>query len=215
MTNLERLCERFVVSCSITPSGRYCVEIVCGERLVARNDVDVDSACAAVLAQVDDEVTRALRGLEFAATYAHRLAAVERATPRITGAEDEPRGDVAAHSLSLALAIIANGIPENLCFSDALIYALIHDLVEAECGDTDTSTWTPEIEAAKAAKESEGLRRLLAVAPPQIATWVQRYERQEDPVGRLPDGSRLPSVLGPATCRRLGSGTRAVRARRR
>jgi len=67
-------------------------------------------------------------------------------------------------------------------------FALIHDMVEAECGDTNSFGITPEGKAAKDAREAEAMVRLVTRLTPShfhLAVLLTAYEEQEKPEARF------------------------------
>lgn len=67
-------------------------------------------------------------------------------------------------------------------------YVMVHDLVEARCGDTNSFDIGPEAQARKKAieeKAMEQLREEFSEDGKWIVRLIDHYERQEDPEARL------------------------------
>lgn len=122
------------------------------------------------------------------ADLALRLGAVERVTLH-------PCGDLfesdATHTVMLALLAAGAAADHGWFFLDpgrVAIFALVHDLVEAHAGDTNTTRGlSPEEQADKDAREAAALvevrRQLLAF--PTLIGYLDMYEAQKDPAARF------------------------------
>jgi 5'-deoxynucleotidase YfbR-like HD superfamily hydrolase len=76
--------------------------------------------------------------------------------------------------------------PVFLDRGDVAKYALVHDLVEAYSGDTNTLGISAEGKTAKVAREEAAMERLRVELGPSSAVfnWLEAYERQTDPAAR-------------------------------
>lgn len=102
------------------------------------------------------------------------LGKAMRATRHQDGTTPEA---VTTHTVMLML--ILDALHPPLDMAKAMRYALVHDLVEAKCGDTDTLGATTEALAAKAEREAAALASLAADMPDLAAT-IHAYEAQVD-----------------------------------
>lgn len=96
------------------------------------------------------------------ADVALRFGRVERATFHHDGLRPETDTDhtVALGLLAIELAVLW-GNPNGVSPGTVALLSLVHDLVEAECGDTNTlEGLTPEGQAAKAQREAAALETL-------------------------------------------------------
>lgn len=129
------------------------------------------------------------------------LAQVQRRTLRPDGQHE----DVATHSLSLALLVQALEVSLPIEWSAArlLRFATLHDAIEVLVGDVSTSTWTPELQAAKGAREREAAKALAGRIGLQLwITWMS-YDAQDTPEARAvwildKIAPKLVRLLGPA-----------------
>jgi putative hydrolase of HD superfamily len=91
---------------------------------------------------------------------------------------------VAAHSWGVALLVLAL-LPEHLDLRRALTYAVLHDLPEAEAGDTTPHDGvTVEDKHAREALAMASLAAALPRGEALRAAW-EAYERQADPEARF------------------------------
>lgn len=127
----------------------------------------------------------AARDMARAIGVALALDDVERATVLPHG--DGRRESVALHSYSLVLVLAAidEHLPQQLIRRRLYAYAAVHDAIEMLTGDTDTSVWTPELQAAKEAREKAAAKELLAILPASLRRIWERYERQNCPEARV------------------------------
>lgn len=152
------------------------------------------------------------------ATLATKLGQVRRVTAHPDG---EPES-VTTHTVMLcllALSLRGLGASEDADPATLLIFALVHDLVEAYCGDTDTSTaLDADGYAAKRAREHEALLRVRRELP-EIGAWIAGYEAmtgREAAMVHILDKMcpRLTHILdGGASLRRRGWTADQLRAR--
>lgn len=113
------------------------------------------------------------------ARMALALGRVNRATLHEDGVTQESDTD---HTVMLAL-IAAATAPAHLDARRVVTMALVHDLVEAVVGDTDTFNATADVLADKERREAEGfgvLARELARFP-IILNWIDVYRHQQSP----------------------------------
>ena len=114
------------------------------------------------------------------ATIIDQLSRVYRQT---AGATFQPESDT-THGMMAALVAydIATRIPSQLNeINEArvLMFALVHDLHEARCGDTDAFRITADERAAKRAREAAAIKSLIAEMP-QSTAWAVCAFAQED-----------------------------------
>ena len=126
----------------------------------------------------------ALARAQALADVALALGEVDRATRHPDG---RPETDT-THTVMLAL--IAADIAPSLGLDpgEAALFALVHDLVEAYAGDTNTARGLdPHAAAAKAQREALALTRLRdeLAASPWVIELINRYEAQAEAVPRL------------------------------
>lgn len=112
-----------------------------------------------------------------------RLGKVERATRHPDGVTRETD---TTHSVMLALSVTRLAFMDGLPPAPAvLLFALLHDLVEAYAGDTMTlRSLSEDNQAAKDAAEAEALERIRHELP-WAASVIARYEAQATPEARL------------------------------
>ena len=109
---------------------------------------------------------------------------------RVTAARDGRLESDTTHTLMLALSVatLAPSLAPEMDRGLLVMFALVHDLVEAEAGDTNTAReLSPRERRDKAQREREGLvalRRRLFWSPWMVEL-IERYERQLDPEARL------------------------------
>jgi putative hydrolases of HD superfamily len=91
------------------------------------------------------------------------------------------------HSFELAmicryLATQYNKEGGNIQVEKVIIYALVHDLVEAYAGDTDTYSCSSEDYLTKHTKEMDALQKIKEETAffPQLAERIESYESQQD-----------------------------------
>lgn len=110
------------------------------------------------------------------------LGRVNRATRYEDGVTPESDTD---HTVMLALVAAATA-PQTMDPQRLVAMALVHDLVEALVGDTNTFNPTPELLAAKQTVEAEGMVALFEVLRefPVLLDWLRQYEAQEVPEAR-------------------------------
>lgn len=130
-----------------------------------------------------------------AAGLAMDLAAVSRATHRPDGHAE----DVAVHSLSLVLLVLAIDHPWSR--EAMMAFAAVHDAIETLTGDVDTSVWTPELEATKAEREAAAAITLRKRLPIRLWRIWQRYEAQDTPEARA---VRILDKMLPKIVRAMG-----------
>lgn len=97
-----------------------------------------------------------------------RFGRVERATAHPDGVRPETDTD---HTVMLAI-VACDLAPPDLDRGLIAQFALVHDLVEAECGDTQTLTITAEERVAKTARERAAMAALVERFGP--ASWLGR-----------------------------------------
>ena len=114
-----------------------------------------------------------------------RLGAIQRATFHQDGVT--PESD-ATHTVMLALWASVLAPASGLDGGLAAQFALVHDLVEAHAGDTNTTM--PLVDAAaveKADREHAAYLRIKSDldAFPWVAAMIERYDAQEEPEARF------------------------------
>lgn len=103
---------------------------------------------------------------------------------------DGRRENVSEHSLMLAkvaYALACEAHP-HLDRGKVVIYAILHDDVEAYVGDTPTDRITPSGRAEKKLREARGLRQLVhefSSLLPEYTVYVSLYEGQDDAEARF------------------------------
>lgn len=110
------------------------------------------------------------------ATLAQWLALAPRATVLHTG---DPES-VTDHTVALAWLAVAI-CPPRLNVGRVALFAVVHDLLEAVTGDTNTLIATPDQRRAKDAEELAALAALRGRVPGQLLAVVDAYEAQEEP----------------------------------
>lgn len=108
---------------------------------------------------------------------------VERVTCHEDGARRESDTD---HTVMLGL-VACELAPTGLDRAKIAAFALVHDLAEVYAGDTPTLVMTPEIAAAKAAREDAARARLTTElgGGSWIAATLATYEQQQEPEARF------------------------------
>lgn len=129
----------------------------------------------------DDELKQAedlARSTIGVASLVERLKEIER-IPRGT---DGRRENLAEHSYMVALSTLeaARVLGLEVDTTKILAYSLCHDLLEAETGDTNTFSLTPEQQAEKAAREEAALEKMLTELPEEASRYLEAYEKGED-----------------------------------
>lgn len=115
-------------------------------------------------------------------SIAMRLGLQKRATLHQDGKIPE---SVTTHTVMLGLVMESFIGPLRLRADYVHRYVLVHDLVEAIVGDTDTLGIKPDERKAKEQREREALEALRHSAlPPWIVYAIDRYEEQVDPEAR-------------------------------
>lgn len=121
-----------------------------------------------------------------------RFGRTERATRHPDGERPETDTDHTVMLAVLALEIVNAWEDGGLCLDldrgRLAMLALVHDLPEAEVGDTNTmGGLTAEAKAAKAAREAEALERIRTRLGPRSWTVaaIEAYERQDTPEARF------------------------------
>ena len=110
-----------------------------------------------------------------------RFGEVQRATFHADGATRETD---TTHTVMLALCALRANAELGLDPGRLLTMALVHDLVEAYAGDTNTLVALgPDDAEAKAAREREALERIGSVAP-WLASPILLYDAQDTPEAR-------------------------------
>jgi len=137
--------------------------------------------------------------------HAINFAAIERA-PRYS--EDRYEND-AEHSFMLSLIapeLAAQLLPHLDC---ALVtqFAIVHDLVELETGDTVTFALNESELMQKETDEHEAMQRLLNRLPPHTGALLKRYEKQQEPEARF---VRLADKLLPLVANIHGPGKQVM-----
>lgn len=127
----------------------------------------------------DADQTRALRLARVALAFGR----VERVTRHEDGVRPETDTD---HTVMLGL-IACELAPANLDRAKVAAFALVHDLVEIYAGDVQTLVITPEIIAAKQAREESARTRLTAELGEGswLAGLLATYEEQREPEARF------------------------------
>lgn len=129
-------------------------------------------------------VTNALQVAELALDFGQ----VRRATLHQDGVT--PESDT-THTVMLALLAcsLASKHPElSLNVGIVAQLAIVHDLVEARCGDTNSFAITDEARAAKERREAEALRSIIAdfsKTHPWLVEMLLLYEREGCPEARF------------------------------
>lgn len=120
-----------------------------------------------------------------------RVAALALAFGRVTRAtrhEDgvRPESD-AEHAVMLGLLACPIAVGMGMRSGRAAEYALVHDLAEAYCGDTNSFDIGPAAAARKAEVEAAAIARLRAdfADVPWLLRRVAEYEAQDEPEARL------------------------------
>jgi len=118
------------------------------------------------------------------AKLALRFGEVKRATFHPDGVT--PESDT-THTVMLGLIACTVAADIGYDESKAAQFALVHDLVEANCGDTNTAFITAEGREEKAKRERVARRELMQEfgAATWVMCWLERYEEQEEPEARL------------------------------
>lgn len=109
-----------------------------------------------------------------------RLGRVDRITFHPDGRYPESDTD---HTVMLAL-VAGEYAPDRLDRGLVLAFALVHDLVEADAGDTPTLVaLTAEQRAEKGAREAAALQRMRVEIGPDswVVRTIEAYERQDTP----------------------------------
>lgn len=121
-----------------------------------------------------------------------RFGRVDRATRHPDGERPETDTDHTVMLAILALEIVnaweSAGAVLGLDRGRLAMLALVHDLPEAEAGDTNTmGGLTTEAKAAKAVREAEALGRIRALLGPSSWTVaaIETYERLDTPEARF------------------------------
>ena len=127
----------------------------------------------------DEELARALHLAGLALAFGR----VERATRHDDGLRPETDTD---HTVMLGL-VACELAPAGLDRSKVAAFALVHDLAEVYCGDTQTLVISPEAMTAKAARERAARERLVAElgAGSWVAETLSTYEEQRQPEARF------------------------------
>lgn len=104
---------------------------------------------------------------------------------RVTEHPDGTRESDTTHTVMLALvaAHMLDHSPERskMDLGRVMVFAIVHDLVEAIAGDVDTSSeLTPQARAKKDRDEADALTSI-RIDLPWIAGWIDGYERQDSP----------------------------------
>lgn len=155
------------------------------------------------------------------ARLALRFGRVERATFHEDGVRPETDSDHTVMLLLLALELASTHPEWGLRIDRLMVLGLVHDLAEAEVGDTNTfAGLDSEAQQAKADRERRAIVTIRGVSR-RIAEEMETYERQEEPEARflryldkvLP---RLTQALnGAAQARRSGYSVERLHARQR
>ncbi len=108
---------------------------------------------------------------------------VERVTRHEDGSRPETDTD---HTVMLGF-VACELAPANLDRAKIAAFALIHDIVEVYAGDTPTLVVSPEVMAAKAAREDAAKTRLVAEIGDGswLASLLATYEQQQEPEARF------------------------------
>lgn len=115
-----------------------------------------------------------------------KLGLVNRVTFHEDGVTPESDTDHTV-MLSLVACSYAEAMDLDLSIGRVAEFAIVHDLVEAECGDTDTLGISAAGRAAKEVREREALERIRAMFPSLswVATTIDAYESLEEPEARF------------------------------
>jgi len=135
----------------------------------------------------DETLSRAANIAVASGALASRLVAEQRTR---TTHPDGRRENVSEHSHMLAkvaYALACNMYP-RLDRGKVVMYAILHDDVEAYVGDTPTDRITSEERMAKKERETLGARQLMTefeTLMPEYAVSVAKYEAQREPEARF------------------------------
>lgn len=132
---------------------------------------------------MSDPVDKRLAHAVQIARIALAFGRVERATRHDDGVRPETDAD---HTVMLGL-LAYDLAPSYLDAQLVASFALVHDLVEVYAGDTQTLTASPDVYAAKRAREDKARERLAADLgrDSRIPTLIARYEAQQEPEARF------------------------------
>lgn len=168
---------------------------VCRKRLVLRGDgrmrlhrVDRRRRCAGSGKELPTatDAGRVVGDVVALAQLVLRFGRVDRVTFHEDGRTPESDTD---HTVMLGVVAcaFAERFAPHLDLGLIAQLALVHDLVEAKCGDTNTLGITPEGRAAKATREREALEEIRREfdALPWLARTIERYEALSDPEARF------------------------------
>jgi len=112
-----------------------------------------------------------------------RFAEVERA-PRYPSGKRENDAEHSYHLALLATELAADYYPE-LDAGLVAQYSIVHDLPEADVGDTWTFGISDEARAKKELAEKKATEKLIRELPPYTAQLLKRYEKQIEPEARF------------------------------
>lgn len=117
-----------------------------------------------------------------------KLALAFGRTNRATFHEDGQRPETDSdHAIMLGLVALTM-CPAELDAGLVARFVLVHDLIEAYAGDTNTAFPTPMTRAAKAAREAKALEQLnveFAEIAPWLVEMIAQYEEQAAPEARF------------------------------
>lgn len=146
-------------------------------RTIERQSASVSMQIAELRAELGDQPPPiSAEVVQYRGELALRLGAAERKTVGWCGEEWER---VTTHTTMLGLLMLevyrAHGDRLGIDLGRLLEHALVHDLVEAICGDTPTLSISDEDRAAKERAEAQALDTIRQ-RDPAIAAAVDRYE---------------------------------------
>lgn len=123
------------------------------------------------------------------ADLALALGRVNRATRHPDGLRAETDTDHTVMLMLLAVDVVstmydAPGLV-HIDLRRVMLFALVHDLVEAYAGDVVSIDLTEEQRAEKARREAEALARIASDLPGWIPDLIEAYERQDSVEARL------------------------------
>jgi 5'-deoxynucleotidase YfbR-like HD superfamily hydrolase len=134
-----------------------------------------------------------------------RLGQVDRVTLHADGVTPETDTTHTVMLAWVAPALVGRlGLSGRLDTGNVTEYAVVHDMLEAYCGDMDTQIWTPEKQALKDEMELWAKERFLddhGASWPWLRWRLESYEAQTDPAARYvwAVDKMLPKLIQPAS----------------